>query len=832
MGQRPGRPFVILTAGVAIVSVGAALAVLVSVPGADGTIDAALGGYQAGRAYGSLTIDYPLDQTLFPPEIVPPTFRWTDAAPESNAWVVTIEFPGDEERLSFRTESPRWTPAESVWETVKRRSRACAAQVTVIGVDSARPSEIRSAAKISISTSADEVGAPIFYREVNLPFIDAVKDPSRIRWRFGSISSREQPPIVLDNLPVCGNCHSFSADGAMLGMDVDYANDKGSYAFAPVSEEIVLSGDNIITWSDFRKDDQELTFGLLSQVSPDGRYAVSTVKDRSVFVPTPELAFSQLFFPIKGILAVYDKQTGRYASLPGADDPAYVQSNPVWSPDGKYIVFARSRAHELKNDTGEVLLTKEECREFLEEGKTFLFDLYRIPFNDGAGGKAEPLTGASQNGKSNYFAKYSPDGKRIVFCQASSFMLLQPDSDLYIIPAEGGEARRLRCNTPRMNSWHSWSPNGKWLVFSSKAYSDYTQLFLTHIDDEGRSTPPVLLSHFTSPDRAANIPEFVHLAPSAIRRIREQFIDDSHFIRAGDAYMAADGDIEGAMREYRQALVVNPNNAVAHSNLGGLLVTRGKVEEGVRHLSEALRLDPENGAAFYNLGMLYFRQGRFDEAVRHLSSAVRFKPEHATARRMLGALLCNRGKLMEGITHLSEAVRLDPHDAAAQYCLGKALTSQGMLESGVTHLRVAVELEPNHAAAQHLLGQTLYRSGKLADAIAHLSAAAQMSPDDAQVLGDLAWILATAPDAALRDGEAAAVHARRACELTGFRAIAPLDTLGVSLAEAGRFSEAVWAAEQALELARGAAQDKLAGLIAERIALYENGQPYRPPELP
>ena len=130
-------------------------------------------------------------------------------------------------------------------------------------------------------------------------------------------------------------------------------------------------------------------------------------------------------------------------------------------------------------------------------------------------------------------------------------------SELYIIPAEGGEPRRLHANTTRMNSWHSWSPNGRWLVFSSKANSPYTQLFLTHIDEQGRSTPAVLLENFTAPDRAANIPEFVNAEPTAIRKIREQFLNDYSYVRAGNEFYKA-GEPDNAIAEYREALRLNP----------------------------------------------------------------------------------------------------------------------------------------------------------------------------------------------------------------------------------------------------------------------------------
>ena len=283
------------------------------------------------------------------------------------------------------------------------------------------------------------MGDSIFYREVPLPFIEAVQDPSRIRWRFGSVDSQERPPVVLENLPVCGNCHSFSGDGSKLGLDVDYGNDKGGYAILPVSQQMVMNDEKIISWSDYRKDDGEATFGLLSQVSPDGRYVVSTVKDRAVFVATPEIAFSQLFFPIKGILVVYDTVTGTYQALPGADDPAYVQSNPTWSPDGKSIVFARSKVYRKEKIEGAtaILLDEKDVPEFVEDREPFKFDLYRVPFNGGRGGKAEPIEGASHNGKSYFFAKFSPDGKWIVFCKAENYMLLMPDSELFIIPGRG-----------------------------------------------------------------------------------------------------------------------------------------------------------------------------------------------------------------------------------------------------------------------------------------------------------------------------------------------------------------------------------------------------------
>jgi len=737
--------------------------------------------YRDEAEYGGLTILYPLDETLFPPEIVAPAFCWKDDKSGADTWLVTIKFQDDRERMNFVTSKQQWRPKVKEWEAIKRRSFEKEAEVTVLGVSRSAPKEILSGGRISIRTSGDEVGAPLFYREVDLPFIDAVKDPSRIRWRFGTVSSHRQPPVVLEKLPVCGNCHSFCKAGKTLAMDVDYANSKGSYVITPVEEQMVLATSDIITWDDYMKEDEEKTFGLLSQVSPDGRVVVSTVKDESVFVSKPDLAFSQLFFPIKGILCIYNRQTGTFKSLPGADDPNYVQSNPSWSPDGRYIVFARSKVYRLKS------VRKD-----------------------------------------------------------------QPDSELYIIPAEGGRAKKLRANTNRMNSWHSWSPNGKWLVFSSKANTIYTQLFLTHIDEQGYSTPPVLLEHFTARDRAANIPEFVNADSSAIKKIQEQFVDDVSYVRAATECLIAN-DYDRAVHQCKKALALNPENIGAHHNFGLALFGQGRYDEAIRYLSkavqmkpnsaemrshlgtvliakgmlkeamtvlsEALRLDPNHADAHYNLGVVMFQMGKLDEAVKYWLKTILLNPKDSSAHYNLALVMLRRENFAEAIEHLLEVVHYRPDHAEAQHRLGLAFVRQGNIEKAAVHLSEAVRLDPNNGDIHYNLAVALATQGKTEEAIRHLSAAVKLKPD-ARAHYNLGVMLS-------RQGktEEAIKHWLEVVRLDPSD-LNVLLRLGAGYAEIGQFSKAIVVTEKAVNLARVVGREQLAQQIQQRLELYRQSKPF------
>lgn len=650
--------------------------------------------------YARIEIEHPLAGAVIPFNLPAPVLCWKTNVAAADSWVVGVTAGG--QKWLFEKIRPMWRPPETQWQRMKEMAKGGRIEFVLAGYRAAEPRHLQARSSVHLLVAPEALETPLFYREVNLPFIEAVKDPSQIRWRFGSVGLTN-PPVVLEKLPVCGNCHSFSRKGEYLAMDVDYANSKASYVITKTAPEMHLATSDIITWDDYRREDGQQTFGLLSQISPDGRYVLSTVKDRSVFVPRPDLAFSQLFFPLKGILALYDRQTREFSSLPGANDPAFVQSNPAWSPDGRWIVFARNTAAELEKakDDGRILLTPQECDEFLKRGKQFRYDLYRIPFNGGKGGAPVPLRGASANGRSNYFPKYSPDGRWIVFCQASNYMLLQPDSELFILPAEGGEPRRLACNLSRMNSWHTWSPDGRWLVFSSKAHSDYTQLYLARINEQGEASPAVWLAHMVAPHRAANIPEFVDLPPDFIVRIREQFLDDYSFVRAGNEFYRA-GEADRAIEKYRQALSLNPENSMAHQRLGFLLYrVKQQRAEAIEHMSAAVRLEPRNPFARFDLGSALSDSGDVSNAVVHLAEAVNLLPNGYD--RQYNALDLNYSLAQayyqlalysQCIQPLTTVLRLAPEHPRANYLMAMARAWMGETDTADPFYEAALRADP------------------------------------------------------------------------------------------------------------------------------------------
>jgi hypothetical protein len=580
-----------------------------------------------------LLIDDPAEGTIFPPEIAPHEFVWRDTSKAAVRWRIEIRFadgaapirvaargqtfrfgPIDPDCLAPTNEPPRLTPQQAAsrtclpdsatWEAILRRSAAGPATLIISGLSGANPPRAVSRGSVTFRTSRDPVGAPIFYRDVPLMPTETTKGSIKplapqalplVQWRLRDIR-QPRGRVLMEILPVCANCHSFSSDGKTMGMDLDgLQNNKGQYFLADVAQHTSVRHQDVIQWSSPKgKLKGAIRVGFMSQVSPDGRHVVTTINPAALDQEDPpsnyyvtnyrDYNFLQVFYPTRGILAWYSRSTGVLTPLPGADDPRFVHYGAVWSPDGSYLVFARAAAMDPYEDGAPAATFANDPNE-----RRIQYDLYRIPFHNGRGGVAGPIAGASRNGMSNTFPRVSPDGRWIVFVQCRNGQLMRPDSRLYIVPAAGGQARPLRCNTPRMNSWHSFSPNGRWLVFSSKSRTPYTEMFLTHIDEEGNDSPPVLIRNATAANRAVNLPEFVNVAPEQFGEIGGPAIEYYRLFNRA-LYLQKNRRVAESVAAWQKVLELAPDDILANDNLGLMLALAGRRREGAEYLRRATLL--------------------------------------------------------------------------------------------------------------------------------------------------------------------------------------------------------------------------------------------------
>jgi tetratricopeptide (TPR) repeat protein len=812
-----------------------------------------------------VTVDYPQDGSIFPPEITPPTFLFHDSSAHASLWRIDIDFGGRApaihveskgERLRVGEIDPRcvspanelpkltpeqasahtWLPDAALWAVIKKQSVADAATLTITGIGQSGPV---SRGQVRIRTSADPVGAPIFYRDV--PLMPSATEKGIIKplaqdaipliqWSVRNIGE-PRSRVVLTDMPTCANCHSFSLDGKTMGMDLDGPqNDKGLYALADVKPQMSIRNQDVISWNPSQDRQFALNrVGFMSQVSPDGQYVLTTVSTAAsaplnnfYVVNFKDYRFLQVFYPTRGILAWYSRATGRREPLPGADDPRYVQTDGVWSPDGKCVVFARAAAQDPYPPGGQRPGYANDPAELRIQ-----YDLYRVPFNGGKGGVPEPIAGASANAMSNTFPKVSPDGRWIVFVKCRNGQLMRPDSQLYIVPAQGGAARRMRCNTSLMNSWHSFSPNGRWLVFSSKSRSPYTQMYLTHIDPAGNDSPAILVDNATAANRAVNLPEFVNIPPDGLIAISTPAVDlykkFDHAFALGEK-----GQYQQAIAEWSELAASNPDDARIHNNLATALARTGKFAEAIPQYEKALELNPQYHAIHSSLGLALISVGRPDDAIAQFQQGLEAYPESADLHNSLGRALAMKNRLDEAMAEFQQAAQIDPRSAEARNNIGRVLASQGRLEDAIPYFQEAVEIDPGLVEAQQFLGAALYYArGQVREALAHWRAALRAQPDFLPALNEAAHVLAASPEASVRNGAEAVTLAERAVKLSGGREAMYLDTLAAAYAEAGRFPDAIATARRALDVATRPDQSQLREGLAARLRLYEARKPYR-----
>jgi Flp pilus assembly protein TadD len=779
----------------------------------------------------AITVDYPAEGSVFPPEITPPTCLWRDAAESAAWWRIDIGFANhapairvkasgdrmrigeiDPEAVSRNNDLPKltpeqaaahtWTPDAETWTAIKKRSVESPATIAITGFRDADLKEPVSSGQVRIRTSRDPAGAPIFYRDVPLMPNQGAKGVIRplapesiglIKWRLRYLDE-PRSRVVMQKIETCANCHSFSADGKTLGLDVDGpANDHGLYALIPVSAHTAIRTQDVIKWPTVRDPKvPRLRSAFMSQISPDGRYVVSTIDDpdavRRATGRTLEdkyyvanflnYRFLQVFYPTRGILGWYDRTTKDLQPLPGANDPRYVQTDAVWSRDGKYIVFARAEAKTPYPPGAKLALYANDPNE-----AQIQYDLYRVPFNQGRGGTPERIVGASANGMSNSFPKVSPDGRWIVFVQARNGMVMRPDGKLYIVPFAGGEARLMKCNTPLMNSWHTFSPNGRWLAFSSKGRSPYTQLYLTHVDAEGNDTPPVLVDNTTAANRAVNLPEFANIPRGGLEEI-DPVATKVYAMENEALELMKRSQFAEAIPQWRKALEGDPGDGEAHFNLGYSLRQTGDLSGALTQYRKACDLRRDDPVAFAHFALALAQDGKPDEAIVNYRKSLALNA-NAAVEADLGSLLSENGRTAEGLEHLRKAVAMSPEAADAHSKLAAALVKTGQTAEATEHLEKAVALAPDSVEFRFSLAYALGQAGRFSDAVPQL---------------------------------------QKAVDLSGGRDWQCFDMLGAVYSKMGRPEDAVQAGRRALDLAAADHNDELVRTLRGKLAGYQQNR--------
>jgi tetratricopeptide (TPR) repeat protein len=207
-------------------------------------------------------------------------------------------------------------------------------------------------------------------------------------------------------------------------------------------------------------------------------------------------------------------------------------------------------------------------------------------------------------------------------------------------------------------------------------------------------------------------------------------------------------------------------------------------------------------------------------------------PDCWMAQNNLGTLFADKGRFDEAIENYRKAIQINPDHREALNNLGNALAAQGRLDEAIENYYKAIQINPNYFDALNDLGNALAAQGRFDEAIKNYYKAIQINPNSSGALNDLAWMLAASPDDELRNGAEAVRLAERACELTHYDKPLFIGTLAAAYAEAGRFPEAVTAAEKAEQLATSAGLKKIAEKNRQLLELYRAGKPYHEPPPP
>ena len=291
--------------------------------------------------------------------------------------------------------------------------------------------------------------------------------------------------------------------------------------------------------------------------------------------------------------------------------------------------------------------------------------------------------------------------------------------------------------------------------------------------------------------RGTKTPEFPDPLMEELRKVRT----GKQFFWSQGTVALSEGRFAEAAEAFRQMVAADPEEPIAHMDLGTALLQLGDVGGAMARYQESLRLSPGNPRLHYNLGLVYTLQKAYPKALEHYRNAV----------------------------------ELDPGFENAHFNAANLLMRLGNMAQAGRHYGRVNELNPSHAFARFMQAMTLVKLGRYREARTLLESSRQALPDDVDITHALARLLAASPQSTAGDGRQALKLLEGVFKSQNEVAFEHFETLAMALAMSGQFHRALQVQQGMMDEVRQAGRADLAALLEENLARYRSGQPCRTP---